>query len=205
MNEELKDLFGTECVITEDPDYIEIFSTQKGEVVYEIVYKCKKTTDGWTVIRCSRGSNSKIGTFSEKEYALCVLYMHYANGYLDPEMNHKFLRVLSKHKSYDELSEACSLIEIECEAEYFSPKIPRKDTICLDYKNNLFTIYYLSKDNTKLKIVECEEFSRAICVLYNYAIVLKNFKYFYSKVCKINKTCKNKYEELLHHYFGHYL
>lgn len=204
MNQELKELFGTECVITEKEDYIEFLSIKPGIVVYEIIYKCKKTDDGWTVIRCSRGSDFEIGTFLEKEYAICVSYIHYANGFLAPEMDHKFLRDLRKYKNYDELYEAYNLIETQCESKYFSRKTPKKDTVCLDYENNLFTIYYLNQDNTKLKIVECEGFSRAICVLYNYSIILRDFKYFYDKVSKISNTCENKYEELLRHYFNFY-
>lgn len=203
INNEFKALFGTECIIIEKPDYIEVFSIQPGIVVQEIIMKCKKTNSGWTVFKCSRGSDFKIGTFAEKEYALCVLYIYYAKLYLEPETNHKFLKILRKYENYNELSEACNLIETKCEAKYFSPEIPKKDTVCLDYTNNLFTIYYIKEDNTKIKIVECEQFSRAICVLYNYAIALRNFKHFYSKVSKVNKTCENKYEELLQYYFGH--
>lgn len=205
MNQELKELFGTECVITEKEDYIKFLSIKPGIVVYEIIYKCKKTDDGWAVIKCSRGSDYEIQVFSEKEYAICALYMHYAKAYLSPETDHKFLRDLSKYTSYDEIDEACNLIETKCESKYFSRKTPKKDTICLDYENDLFTIYYLNKDNVKLKIVECKGFSRAICVLYNYSIILRDCKYFYDKLSRVNNTFINKYDELLRHYFNFYI
>lgn len=200
MNTDLKSLFGKECVIVENSDNIKIFSTQHGEIIQETIIKCKKTNLGWIVLKCSRGQDSEIGTFSEKEYALCVFYIYYASLYLRPDTNNEFLRILRKYENYNELPEACKLIETQCESKYFSPEIPRKNTICLDYTNDLFTIYYLKNDNTKIKIVECKSFSRAICVLYNYSINLKNFNEFYSKLLKVTNICENHYEELFRYY-----
>lgn len=202
MNSELKSLLGINCKILEKPDNIKVHYIEENMMANQENYvKCTKTELGWTVYKCSRGQDFEIGTFKEKDYALCVLYIYYASTYQEPEINHSFLRILRKYENYSEISEAYKLIETKCESKYFSKETPRKNTICLDYTNNLFTIYYLKRDNTKLKIVECEHFSRAICVLYNYSIILKNFNNVYENLLNANIICENNYEELLQYYF----
>jgi len=202
LNNEFKKLFQKNYKVTEEINSIEIFYINCGMIEQEMYIKCKKSALGWTIFKCVRGNNFEIGTFIEEEYAICVMYVLCAKNFEGVKENNNLKRSLRTCQGENAKVQAIQIIESECELKYFSLDKPKKNAICMENVNGLYNIFYLSEDDSRVNIVSDATFNRALVVVYNFSILLKEFNKIYTQITTNYSTCKNHYEELLRYYLN---
>ncbi|GAA0086269.1 hypothetical protein UT300007_27080 [Clostridium sp. CTA-7] len=199
---ELNKLLNTNYKVLEEADTIEIFHISYGNIEQEMYIKCKKSSLGWTIYKNVKGNNYEIGTFVEEEYAICMLYVVCIKSFEGAKEDINLKRSLRACNGENAIVQAVEIIKGECELEYFSLDISKKNTICMENVNGLYNIFYLCEDDSRINIVSDATFNRALVVVYSYSILLKEFNKIYTKLSIYYPICQNYYKELLRCYFN---
>lgn len=202
MNNELNKLLKANYKVIEEINSIEIFYVNNGIVEQEMYIKCKKSALGWTILKSVRGNNFEIGTFVEEEYAICIIYILCVKNFEGVKENNDLKRSLRTCCGEDAIAQATEIIKEECELKYFSLDKQKKNAICMDNINELYSVFYLSEDDSRVNIVSDATFIRAIGVVYSYSILLKEFDEICTQLIKHYPTCQNHYEKLLRYYLN---
>lgn len=202
MNNELKKILPINYKTIEKVDSVEIFHINYGTIEQEVYIKCKKSALGWTIFKIVRDSNFEIGTFIEEEYAICVVYVLCMKNFEEVKVNNNLKRSLRNCDGDNAKFQANEIIESECESKYFSLYKPKKNSICMENINELYNVFYLCEDNSRVDIVSDATFNRAIVVVYNFSILLKEFNKIYEQLIKHYPICKNHYEKLFRYYLN---
>jgi hypothetical protein len=201
LKNELNKFLNANYKIVEDVESIEIFHISDGNVEQEMYIKCKKSALGWTIFKSVRGNNYKIGTFME-EYAICITYVLCVKIFEGVKEDNNLKRSLRACQGENAIVQATEIIKSECELKYFSLDNPQKNAICMENVNELYNIFYLSEDDSRVNIVCNATFNRAVAVVYSYSILLKEFNKIYTQLLMHYPTCKNYYKKLLMYYFN---
>ncbi|GEM_PF-2853537 len=202
MNNGFKELFQSNYRVIENTNSIDIFYMNCGIIEQEVYIKCRKSTLGWTILKSIRGNNFEIGTFSEEEYAICVLYTICVKNFEVIKVDSNVQRKLRKCEGENAKVEATKIIGSECESKYFSLDKPQKNSICMENIKELYNVFYLSEDHNKINIVSDVNFNRAIVVVYNFSLLLKEFNKIYEQFINQYPIAKKHYEELFRYYLN---
>ncbi len=120
-------------------------------------------------------------------YVLCI------KSFEGVKVDNDLKRSLRACSGENAVTQAVEIIKGECELKYFSLDIPKKNAICMENVNGLYTIFYLGEDDSRINIVSDATFNRALTVVYSYSILLKEFNKIYTELLMYYPTCKNYY------------
>lgn len=199
---ELNKLLKINYKIITEVDSIEIFYISYGNIEQEMYIKCKKSALGWTIYKNVRGNNYEIGTFIEEEQIICIVYVLCVKNFEGIKEDNNLKRRLRGCNGEDAIVEATEIIKSECEIKYFSLDSTKKDAICMENTNELYNVFYLSQDNSKVNIICGITFNRALTIVYSYSILLRKFNEIYEQLLMSYSICKNYHNTLLRCYFN---
>lgn len=203
MINELNKLLKCNYKLIEVKDGLKIYNTKNGFADPEIYIIYRKNSSEHEVLECHRGTEFKIGTFTNEKHAICAIYLYFKRTFNHSRGNNTLIDELWNYKKEEGVHGASEIIQRRCESKYFSLDKPKRNAICMENINELYNIFYIGESGKKINIVDGTSFNRAIVVTYNFALIIIEFEELYAELKQHELINEDDFERMCIFYLKH--